>query len=100
VAAISAIPQSAGLAQNYPNPFNRTTRIQYQIQQPGQVTLTIYNLQGQLVKILVDSDLSSGKYTANWDATDVAGQEVGSGIYCYRLQTSHEITVKKLILVK
>lgn len=100
VTAIPVIPRHAGLAQNYPNPFNRATQIQYQIEQPGQVTLAIYNLQGQMVKILVDSNLPSGKYSAIWDATDTAGQEVGSGIYCYRLQTRHNVTVKKLLLVK
>jgi phosphatidylserine/phosphatidylglycerophosphate/cardiolipin synthase-like enzyme len=100
VAGFSAAPRRAEVAQNFPNPFNRVTRIQFQIDLAAKVTLAVYNLQGQLVKILVDGHRQPGHYAETWDATDATGQEVSSGIYYYRLQSNQEIDIKKLLLVK
>lgn len=77
-----------GLAQNYPNPFNLQTTFAYRLANPGKVTLNIYNLSGQLVKILETGVKSAGGHEITWDGTNDLGQAVGSGVYLYRLQTA------------
>lgn len=99
-----AIPESPPpqneLLQNYPNPFNGTTLIQYQINHPGMVAVSIYNLQGRIVKTLVNAYQPPGRHTASWDATDETGKVVGSGIYYYRLETEAVNEMKKLLFIK
>ena len=82
---MSAIPANYALAQNYPNPFNPATTIEYQLPESGHVTVSIHNLAGQLVKILVDAEHDAGVYLRLWDATDNNGSKVSSGIYIYRI---------------
>jgi len=84
------MPGSFSLAQNYPNPFNSTTAINYRVSaisnQQSAVSLEIYNITGRLVKTLVDGRQEAGVHSVVWDGRDARGQEVGSGIYFYRLQ--------------
>ncbi|RMG24872.1 MAG: T9SS C-terminal target domain-containing protein [Methanobacteriota archaeon] len=86
---------SYDLKQNYPNPFNPTTTIQYSIQKPGHVALTVYNSLGQKVATLYEGFRNAGNYTAQFNATDLP-----SGIYFYRLEAGNFIAVKKMLLVK
>ena len=76
----------AGLQQNAPNPFSQYTAISYQLEKPGLVNLKIYNIQGQLVRTLVDCDKTSGTYSIGWDGKSDGGILVTQGIYFYRLQ--------------
>jgi hypothetical protein len=80
------------LFQNVPNPmspdqsgFYPATRIRYQLPQGGKVVLTIYNLTGQKVKTLEESDKPAGRYVVLWNGRDERNQNVASGIYFYRL---------------
>jgi hypothetical protein len=75
-----------GLFQNKPNPFSQSTSISYQLSKPGQASLKIYNLNGQLVKTLVSSEQKAGRYQITWDGRDHNGQKVSSGIYicCFK----------------
>jgi hypothetical protein len=73
------------LLQNSPNPFNISTAIQYNIPQTGEVTLTVYNISGQISKSLVNETKSPGTYTANWDAVLDNGSKAPNGVYIYRL---------------
>lgn len=88
------------LDQNYPNPFNPSTNIPYQLITPGQVKLTIYNLQGQQVKSLVNEHRRSGTYRISWDGTDEFQKSVSSGVYVYRLEIGDKIQSRKMILVR
>lgn len=97
------VPSGFNLAQNYPNPFNPTTNISYTIPSEARVTLTIYNVAGQRVAVLIkDAIRSSGSHMYTFDASKLA-----SGMYLYRLQvsptsgsqTSYTKT-KKMILLK
>ena len=84
------------LEQNYPNPFNPKTTIKYQLPKSSLVNLTIYNLLGQKVAILVSAKQVAGTYKIEWDATRFA-----SGVYYYKLETSSGfVQSKKLILLK
>ncbi len=94
------IPTEFDLQQNYPNPFNPETTIRYQLPEASDVTLTIYNLQGQLVRILVNENKEAGFYQVVWDAKNNTGNGVPSGIYLYRIQAGDFTNVKKLTLLR
>ncbi|MEE9271374.1 MAG: CHRD domain-containing protein [Candidatus Krumholzibacteria bacterium] len=100
--AIGPIPQAtASLTQNYPNPFNPNTTIRYALTEPGRVRLRIYDVQGRLVRTLVDEIGSPGPgQTVVWDGTNDSGQAVSSGIYFYRLTTTGFTATKKMVLLK
>ena len=83
------------LYQNFPNPFNPATTIQYEIPQTGKVKLTVYNILGEEVEVLVDRTLPAGKYKARFD-----GRRLASGTYVYRLQVNGKVFTKKMLLIK
>ena len=89
------LPTTFALKQNYPNPFNPTTVIPYQLAAKSHVTLTIYNVLGQQVATLVNSDMKAGRYHARWDAYDMP-----SGVYIYLLRAGSFMQSRKLILIK
>jgi flagellar hook assembly protein FlgD len=63
-------------------------------------SLRIYNLRGQLVKTMIDDELSPGRYELTWDGTDENGEKVASGVYLYRLKTPQIQTTRRMILLK
>ena len=87
------------LSQNYPNPFNPLTTIDYQIPEEGKVVLGIYNLLGQPIRRLVDTEQDAGDYQVEWDGRDGEGSRVVSGIYFYRLKTGEFVQVKKMVFL-
>jgi hypothetical protein len=91
----ATIPDAYRLEQNYPNPFNPTTTFTYGLPHSEFVTLKIYNVLGQEVATLVNTQLSAGTYTSTWNATGYA-----SGMYLYRLQAGRFVETKKLMLLK
>lgn len=94
------IPKQFLLKQNYPNPFNVQTTIQYQISEPGKVSLKIFDILGKQVRTLVDIEKSAGYYSVTWDSKNNNGSDVTSGIYIYELKSRNFCQRKKLILVK
>jgi len=70
------------LAQNYPNPFNPSTQISFALSEAGEVTLAIYSMNGQLVKRLVAGEMSAGRHSFVWEATDERGLRVAAGFTC------------------
>ena len=89
------IPTVYALEQNYPNPFNPTTTIKFSIPEASRVTLNIYNILGEKVAELVNTNLAAGKYSYQWNAGSVA-----SGMYIYELRSSNFVSTKKMILLK
>ncbi|MCP4293104.1 MAG: T9SS type A sorting domain-containing protein, partial [bacterium] len=85
---------------NYPNPFNPSTKIQYNIPEPGHVSLKVYNLKGEWVRTLVDENREAGIGFSIWDGTDEQGAQVSSGIYFYEVRTAGEVIINKMALVK
>jgi hypothetical protein len=83
------------LSQNYPNPFNPTTKISFSVPQSGFVTLKVYNLLGQLVSTVVNKELNSGSYEADFNAVNLP-----SGIYFYKLEAGNTVLTKKMMLLK
>jgi hypothetical protein len=88
------------LAQNHPNPFNPATTIQYTLSEATQVHLTIYNILGQSVRVLVNGGQGAGVYGVTWDGRDTFGKAVTSGVYLYRLKAGANVSVRRMILVK
>ncbi len=83
------------LSQNYPNPFNPSTRISYNVGEPGQVQLKIYNILGVEVATLVNEQQNSGNYTVGFDAA-----RLSSGVYFYSLSVNNFTQTRKMILEK
>jgi len=89
------IPESFTLQQNYPNPFNPATTISYQLPEAAVVNLSVFDLLGRKVSVLVNRNQPSGNYTVNFDASGLS-----SGIYIYRLQAGDFLQTRKMILMK
>jgi len=88
------------LFQNYPNPFNPSTEIAFELPQNENITLSIYNLQGQLVKTLADGLHSAGMHNVMWNGKDNDNLSVPSGIYIYQLKTDSFKSTKRMLLMK
>ena len=94
------LPKEFQLAQNYPNPFNPETKISYALPKDCDVKLTIYNLLGQKIKVLVDEHQTAGYKHVSWDGKDDKGREVASGIYFYRIQAGEFTGSKRMVILK
>jgi hypothetical protein len=89
------LPVVYALEQNYPNPFNPNTTIKYSISKDGLVKLTVYNLLGEEVALLVNAQQKAGVHEINFEAAGLA-----SGVYIYRLVSENFTASKKLMLIK
>ncbi len=122
----NSLPERFSLSQNFPNPFNPATTIIFDLKPEYQVSsipfpprknerffippmevisrvhtsLKIYNIRGQLVRTLIEDELSPGKHEVIWDGKDERGKKVTSGVYLYRLKTPKSQTTRKMILLK
>ena len=85
---------------NYPNPFNPSTTISFTLSHSENITLNIYNIKGQLVRTLLNDKKEAGRYSIIWDGVDEKKNNVSSGIYFYRLETSCKTETKKMLLMK
>jgi len=97
---LQIIPDSYNLYQNYPNPFNLSTKIDFDLPQREFVSLKIYNILGQEVRILKDGIAESGKHSVVWDGKNEGGMVMPSGVYFYKFKTENFVNIKKLILLK
>ena len=94
------IPKNMVLS-NYPNPFNPTTTISFSIQNDSQVELSIFNIKGQKIKVLVQNEFTKGSHSVMWNGDDLYGNSVSSEIYLYKLKVNGKIeAVKKCLLLK
>ena len=100
-----ALPKQSALLQNYPNPFNPETWLPYQLAQDADVTISIYNIKGQLIRTLHLGSKNAGVYTtkdraAYWNGRDSSSQPVASSAYFYTLQTGEFRSTRKMVIVK
>ena len=89
------IPQDYALNQNYPNPFNPTTALEFALPEAGKISLTVFNINGREVAVLVNETASAGYHKVEWNAGNLP-----SGVYFYRLTAPGFTDVKKMILLK
>ena len=100
-----AHPKDTVLAQNYPNPFNPETWIPYQLSEPAEVAIQIYDSSGHLVRTLDMGVKSAGTYmtrsrAAYWDGKNESGERVASGVYFYTLQTPTFSATRRMVILK
>ncbi|MFH1865260.1 MAG: M6 family metalloprotease domain-containing protein [Candidatus Eisenbacteria bacterium] len=89
------------IRQNAPNPFNPTTKIAFNVPtEGGRVTLTVYNVNGRVVRRLVDGPLVAGPHSVVWNGRDDGGESLASGVYFARLATGDESLFTKMTLLK
>ena len=98
-------PQDTILAQNFPNPFNPETWIPYQLSQPTEVSIQIYDVSGRMVRTLDLGWQPTGSYmtpssAAYWDGRNAVGEQVASGIYFYTLQTAKFAATRRMVILK
>jgi hypothetical protein len=94
------IPTLFNLYQNSPNPFNSLTGIRYSIPRECNVSVSIYDISGKLVKNLVDETMNAGVYSISWNGNDNDGRNVGQGVYFYILKTTGEKMQKKMLMLR
>ena len=98
-------PEITALLPNFPNPFNPETWIPYQLKEPASVVIRIYNVSGQLVRILDTGHRQSGFYidrmnAAYWDGCSESGERVSSGVYFYQLKAGEFSAIRKMVITK
>jgi hypothetical protein len=102
------LPRVFALHQNYPNPFNPSTSIIIDVPQNDdgagetgvKTRVTIHNMRGQLVKVLMNESKEPGRYVLHWDGRNGQGEEVSSGLYLYHMKAGDFVSTRKMILLK
>ena len=97
--AAGAQPTHFSLGPSYPNPFNPATIIPYALAMPARVRLEVFNVLGQRVVTLVDTEQAAGSYAVRWNAQDGLGQGVASGVYIYRLVVGEAAATGRMVLI-
>jgi len=97
---VSVPPKPLTLYQNYPNPFNPNTVIRFYLPRREFVSLEIFSVKGELVKVLVNRICDEGKYSFVWNGLSERGEKVSSGIYFYRLRVGKSVITKKMVLLR
>ncbi len=103
--ADSQRPETTALLPNFPNPFNPETWIPYQLNKPSDVTITIYDIQGNVVRHLDLGQKQAGYYTDRsragyWDGRNAVGERVANGVYFYQLKAGDYSYLRKMLIVK
>ena len=101
----SLIPDETALHRNYPNPFNPETWIPYQLAEPAEVTLIIYDMNGQMVRRLAVGHRAAGMYRSRsravyWDGRNQLGESVASGLYFYTLTADDFTETRRMLILK
>lgn len=95
-----ARPDAFSVSPNFPNPFNPETTIKYQMPVSSQVLVRVFNLNGQLVKILRQETQAAGEYQVQWDGTNAAGKRVSSGMYLFSFQAGDFRQTQKMLFLQ
>jgi hypothetical protein len=94
------IPGKFELLGNHPNPFNNITLIKFSLSQQSKIKMHIYNINGQLIRTLIDASYAGGIHQIMWDGKDESGKIVASGAYIYQLTSANQQLSRKLVLSK
>ncbi len=89
------VPTEISLLQNYPNPFNPSTTISFQLPEQSFVNLSVFDMLGRKVSVLVEDSFQAGEHNVNWNAS-----QFSSGVYFYRLQVGNDIQTRRMLLLK
>ena len=94
------LPQGFTLHQNYPNPFNPVTNLSYDLLEDSFISITIYDMLGNVINNLVNTNQSSGYKSVQWNATNNQGQPISAGVYLYSIEAGGFRQTKKMIFLK
>jgi len=100
IARTSYVPAEFGLFQNTPNPFNAATHIDFNLPEPGEVSLVVYDVLGRRVSTVVEGYLEAGPHQFNWNARSDSGRDLASGVYFYRITAGKHHACRKMVLIK
>jgi hypothetical protein len=93
-------PRESRLLQNHPNPFNAQTEVRFQLAQACQVVLTVWNVQGQQIRKLLEEERAAGYHTIHWDGKNEGGLAVASGVYLLRMKAGTVVETRRLLLMR
>ena len=95
-----SLPNDIALSQNFPNPFNPSTNINFNVSKPSNTLINIYDINGQLVRTLINDFRDSGHQSVIWDGKSNNDISVSSGTYFYQITVGNFVDTKKMILLK
>ena len=98
--AIQLLPEKVTLYQNYPNPFNPVTTLSYDLSNDVMVSISIYDMNGNVVMDLLKDHQTAGHRSAQWNGTNNEGQTVAAGLYLYTIEAGEFKQTKKMVLLK
>ena len=98
--SMNETPKTYNISQNYPNPFNPITTLQYELPEDSFVDVTVYDMLGNVISNLINTNQSSGYKSVQWNATNNQGEPVSAGVYLYKIQAGDFVDTKKMILLK
>jgi len=102
----SSLPENSVLLQNYPNPFNPETMISFRLSRESSVKLTVSNILGEVVDVVLEDIKPAGFYEVRWNGANQVGNQVSAGIYFYHLRgepaeaDGRESIIRKMILLR
>ena len=99
-AYLNPIPDEFGLGAAYPNPFNPTTNLNLAMNEDGFVNMSVYNIRGQIVEVLVERNMRAGYHNITWYGKNNMGIQVPSGMYLYKLVSENQTITRKMVLMK
>jgi hypothetical protein len=94
------LPKAFALRQSTPNPFVDRATIGFDLPTASHVTLSIYDLQGRLIRKLVDQQYGAGRWSSTWDRVDDAGKRTSSGVYFYRARLGSFVSERKMLILR
>ena len=94
------VPEAFAIHQNYPNPFNPETLLRLDVVELTATKISVYDLRGREIKVLVDQELIPGYHQFIWNGTDIQGNPVGSGLYFIMVQTPEITQTMKATLLR
>jgi hypothetical protein len=95
-----AHPESYALRQNRPNPFGRETLVEFDLPEPGALRLEILDIQGRVVRTLIDQVWPGGRHSVTWDGMDDAGRNAAPGVYFVKINAGDFTKTRKVLLMK
>jgi hypothetical protein len=95
-----AMASGAALFAGRPNPFNPSTEIRYRVPRTQSVEVSVFDVRGRKIAVLVEGEIEAGEHVARWDGKDASGRPVGSGVYFCRMQADDFRQTRKLVLVE
>ncbi len=94
------MPSKFKILGNYPNPFNPATKINFSVNQPSDINMSIFSLSGQIIRQFNLGVTQPGNKSITWNGKDMIGNDVPSGVYMYKIQSGEHSQFKKMTLLK